>query len=154
MVLMTDTYRGAPWWLLAAASAVTFIVGTGIGYTVAPAPAASVVTVPSPSPVYLTPPKVAAATTAPAPKPSPVPVTITDEGVLLVGTDVKAGTYRTTVPADSNNCYYARLRDLKNNVDSIVANGNFNPGDKVTVTIARSDKAFEVNGCGTWKRVS
>jgi hypothetical protein len=88
------------------------------------------------------------------PKPKPAGDSITDDGQLLVGTEVKPGTYRATVPADSVGCYYARLKNLEGSVDSIIANGIGKPGEKVTVTIKAADKAFQTDGCGDWAKIS
>jgi hypothetical protein len=87
-------------------------------------------------------------------KPKPAGNTITDEGQLLVGSEVKPGTYRATVPADSVGCYYARLKALDGELASVITNGIGEAGKKVTVTIKASDKAFETNGCGTWTKIS
>jgi hypothetical protein len=75
---------------------------------------------------------------------------VSTEGTLSVGTDIKAGTYKTTVPADSLNCYWARLKGTSGQLEDIIANGNGKPDALVTVTIKPTDKAFETNGCGTW----
>jgi hypothetical protein len=88
------------------------------------------------------------------PKTTPPPAnTITDEGVLLVPGDVKPGTYSTTVPADSPLCYWARLKATDGSIDAIIANNDVAPGNKVTVTIKPTDKAFETHGCGTWHKI-
>jgi hypothetical protein len=88
--------------------------------------------------------------TASAPKPA---AGITDEGILAVGTDVKPGTYRTTVPEDSFGCYWARLRDLNGGLNSIIANGNAEPGAKVIITIKSTDKYVQLDRCGNWTKV-
>lgn len=76
-----------------------------------------------------------------------------EEGTLLVPAEVKPGTYRAVVPADSYNCYWARLKGTSNEFDNILANGNAKPGAKVTVTVKATDKAFHSQGCGAWARV-
>lgn len=73
---------------------------------------------------------------------------ITKQGVLIVGTEVKPGAYRAEVPADSFGCYYARLSSLDES--DIIANGLGKPGDVMTVTIRKSDKAFKTDDCGIW----
>lgn len=80
------------------------------------------------------------------------PNKVTTDGTLAVGVDIEAGTWRTTVPEDSPICYWARLRSTDGSFGAIIANGNANPGAKLTVTIKRTDKAFETNGCGTWTK--
>lgn len=73
---------------------------------------------------------------------------ITQSGVLIVGTEVKPGSYRAVVPQDSPGCYYARLSSLDET--DIIANGLGDPGNRMTVTIRRTDKAFKTDGCGVW----
>lgn len=74
--------------------------------------------------------------------------TIPGEGVFLVGTDIKPGTYRGNV--DGGQCYFARLGSA--DTSDILDNGNFT--GPVVVTIKRSDKAFQTTGCGEWKKIS
>lgn len=83
-------------------------------------------------------------------KPTPTKAGIYDEGILLVPGEVKPGRYRAVVPSDSYGCYYARLKNLDGGIDSIYDNGNGDPGQKMTVTIKKTDKAFETSGCGNW----
>ena len=70
-----------------------------------------------------------------------------DDGIYLVGTDIKPGTYRNGPEGD---CYWARLRNTNGDLDSIIANNN---GGNQVVTIKRTDKAFETSNCGTWRKV-
>lgn len=91
-----------------------------------------------------------ATTTKPAAT-KPAPPTI-GEGTWEVGSEVKPGTYTTTVPADSNSCYWARLSGFTG--DDIIANDISSPGQRARVTIRSSDKGFETQGCGTWTRTS
>lgn len=89
----------------------------------------------------------------------PAANTMDKQGILLVGTDIKPGTWRTTVPGDPDpnalpECYWARLKDLNGKLDSILDNNNQRPGDIVNVTIQPSDKAFETHGCGTWTKIA
>lgn len=86
-------------------------------------------------------------------KPPAGPVTISDEGVLLVPSEVKPGTYRATVPSDSISCYWARLKAPQDDFESIIANGNGDAGQKMTITIRSSDKAFKTEGCGVWEKI-
>lgn len=92
------------------------------------------------------PSKAATATTA-------APAGFSDEGTLMVPGEVPPGTYRATVPADSLNCYWARLKGSSNEFENIIANGNAAPGAKVTVTVKATDKAFHSTGCGRWAKV-
>lgn len=96
-------------------------------------------------------------TEAPAP-PKPVekaPTYLPEDGTLIVGKDVKAGTYQTRIPADALGCYWARLRSLDGDLDNIIDNGLLSKaGALVTVKVRASDVALEVTcGGATWKRV-
>lgn len=97
------------------------------------------------------------------PKPKPketVPSFLPKDGTLLVGEDVKPGTYRATVPqvdgmpAELPSCYIARLRGTSGELGDIISNQNRKPGDVVTLTIKATDDAVEIRGCGTWKRLA
>lgn len=73
------------------------------------------------------------------------------DGTYLVGTDVKAGTYRSPTPT-SGNCYWARLSTTDGaGTDGILANNN-SAGPSV-VTIQKTDKAFNTSGCEAWTKV-
>lgn len=98
------------------------------------------------------------------PKPSPrtkeaVPAFLPKDGTLLVGEDVKPGTYRATAPemlpgAGMANCYWARLRDTDGGLGSIITNQSYTTvGATATLTIKATDQAVEIRGCGTWKRI-
>lgn len=78
---------------------------------------------------------------------------IDGEGTFLVGTEVKAGVYSTTVPGDSFvGCYWARLRTV--DTSDIIDNNLVPAGAKVKLTIRSSDKALEIRGeCGTWTKI-
>jgi len=73
--------------------------------------------------------------------------TIKDDGTWLVGSEVKPGTYRSQNFGD---CYWARLSSTDGGLNAIIDNG---VGPNQTVTIKRSDKAFETARCGVWKRI-
>lgn len=87
---------------------------------------------------------------AAAPAPAPGSATISGDGTYEVGTDIKPGTYKSPTP-DSGNCYWARLRDDKNSINSIIDNNN-SAGPSV-VTIHSGDRIFETSGCNDWVRV-
>lgn len=78
---------------------------------------------------------------------------ITGDGTFAVGSQVKPGTYRAVVPGDSFGCYWARLKAADGSIDSIIANGNGDPGQQMIVTVKAADKWFETKGCGSWSRV-
>jgi hypothetical protein len=87
-------------------------------------------------------------TKPPAPKPTQPPAATIEQGTWAVPDEVKPGTY---VSDGGEGCYWARLRDLTGGINSIIANG----GDvgRQRVTILRSDKGFETNECGVWRKV-
>jgi hypothetical protein len=92
------------------------------------------------------------------PKPvEEVPSFLPQDGTLLVGKDVKPGTYQTKVPADSAvaSCYWARLSDVDGNLSSIIDNDmKMTAGAVMTLRVRSSDYAVEINCNGaTWKRV-
>jgi len=63
-------------------------------------------------------------------------------GVLVVGSDIQPGLYRTEAGADIfDSCYWARLSSLSGDFDSIIANGNAT--GTTTVEVKASDAAFE-----------
>ncbi len=101
---------------------------TQAGTNVAPAPGAATNA-----------PAATAEPTQPA-EPTLPPGTVTEQGTLLVGTDIKAGTYRGV------GCgYWARLKETDGSFDSIIANGNASDDEYVTVTIGTRDRAFETD---------
>lgn len=85
----------------------------------------------------------ASPTAAPAGPANAIP----EDGMYLVGKDIKPGTYK--APA-SENCYWARLKNGDGDLDSIIDN-NVSDGQQV-VTIRKADYAFETERCGVWVR--
>jgi hypothetical protein len=71
-----------------------------------------------------------------------------DDGIYIVGTDIKPGTYKNS---GSQGCYYARLSGFTGTIYGILANNNTNTA--AIVTINASDKGFESTRCGTWTRM-
>jgi len=107
-------------------------------------PAGSEVTV-TPPPVTVTKPAPPAKTvTAPPPQAA---AAITEDGVYLVGMDIKPGTYRNGA---EDGCYWERLSNTSGDFDAIIANGN---GGNQVVTIKKTDKAFNTEDCGAWRKV-
>lgn len=114
---------------------------------VTPAPVAT----PTPIIVYVTPAPTLAPTpsptTTPEPTPTPAPTPRADtfgDGTWGVGSDIKAGTYRTLSPG----CYWARLRSLDGSFSAVLANDN--TSGPTVVTILKSDKGFESSRCLEW----
>lgn len=118
-------------YLAAAVAAAIVAIGCGT-----PAPKArDLDTAPAP---------VAPNATAPAAQPAGI-----GEGSWEVGTDVKAGTYTTTVPAGEH-CYWARLKDFDGELESVIANGNLSPGAKGRLVVKATDKGVEMRGACRW----
>jgi hypothetical protein len=81
------------------------------------------------------------------------PATTIGEGTYVIGTDIVAGTYKSSGPSGSGigSCYWARLTDTTGNSGTIIAL-DISKGPS-TVTISRSDGAFKTDGCKTWYKV-
>jgi hypothetical protein len=71
------------------------------------------------------------------------------QGTFIVGTDMAAGTYRSS---KGNGCYWARLRGFGGTLSDIITN-DFRTGGPALVTIRSSDKRFQSSRCGNWTRV-
>ena len=67
-------------------------------------------------------------------------------GSQIVGTDIRAGTYRTR--HNSSGCYMARLKGFSGELSDIIANDNSD--GPVVVTILKTDKGFDSSNCDTW----
>lgn len=75
------------------------------------------------------------------------------DGVLLVGPDLKPGTYQATCPEDSIvGCYWARLKDTDGELESVLANNVVGVGGTITLRVKATDYAVEIRGGATWKR--
>lgn len=72
------------------------------------------------------------------------PKTTFENGTWRIGQDIAPGTYRT---AGDGSCYWARLSGTSGDFEDIIANGNTD-GPEV-VTIEPSDVAFKSSGCGS-----
>ena len=69
------------------------------------------------------------------------------DGMFIVGTDIEAGTYKST--GDSF-CYYSRLSGFSGELKDIISNEN--TSSPAIVTISASDKGFKSVRCGTWTK--
>jgi len=87
--------------------------------------------------------------TAKPPKPKGPATTVAGDGEYLVGSDMKAGTYRTAGP-DGSLCYWERAKDSTGDFDSIIANNNLQGSGRVTV---RKGEVFKTTGCQKWAKV-
>jgi hypothetical protein len=71
------------------------------------------------------------------------------DGEFVIGTDIKSGTYTTTVPGDST-CSWERASSADGSASSVLDSGVEAPGKAVVVTIKATDEVFRSQGCGTW----
>ncbi|WP_329178420.1 hypothetical protein [Streptomyces sp. NBC_01477] len=85
--------------------------------------------------------------TAGADKPGTPKTSMPGDGMFKVGTDIAAGTYKTS---GGDACYWERAKDALHGVDSISANDNVTGAS--VVTIARGDAYFKTSGCGAWTK--
>jgi small nuclear ribonucleoprotein (snRNP)-like protein len=61
---------------------------------------------------------------------------------------ISPGTYVITALSDGINCYWARLKNFDNDMNSIIANGNIDPGRNARVTVKSTDKGLKLeNDC-------
>ena len=70
-------------------------------------------------------------------------------GTYIVGTDMKAGTYKSS---GSEGCYYSRLSGFGGGMSGIISNNNTDTS--AIVTIAPTDKGFTSTRCGTWSLIN
>lgn len=97
--------------------------------------------------------KAAATTTPPATKPpattkpAPPPAPTFSDGTYEVGSEIKAGTYKTR----DGGCYWERLKGFSGDFEDIIANDNTSgPG---RMTIRSSDKGVMFSGGCTWTKI-
>ena len=78
--------------------------------------------------------------------------TISSDGTFVVGQDIKSGTYRTNGSgnAGANDCYYATLNSTDGSLTSIIANGNFDGPETISLS---GVYAFQTNGPCSWNLV-
>lgn len=81
-------------------------------------------------------------------KSPPVPTVLTEDGMYIVGKQIKSGTYRATCGVRST-CIWQRYQVL-GGVTTAVAGGTAMPGQSVLVEISRGDFSFGVLGFGSW----
>lgn len=98
------------------------------------------------------PPAKPAATAAPA---KAAPATIA-EGTWEVPGEVKPGTYKVTAPGDRGDgwaCYWARLKDMDGQLDSISDNGNLDAAQRGILVVKKSDRFVDLKGPCVWTAV-
>lgn len=125
-----------------------FVVGSGNDIATTPAPTATVTATETAEAASAT------ASKAPAAKKTtePDPGSTMNEGTYEIGVDAKPGRYKTRVPQDSSGCYWEKMKDDSGRFNSLIANGEVNPGGRVSITLKRGE-FFNSEDCGTWTRV-
>src|SRR3954471_20289622 len=76
----------------------------------------------------------------------PAPHAHFGDGIFGVGSDIAPGTYRTR--ANTGGCYWERRAGSSGDLSELVVNDSTNVS--AIVTIARTDRAFKSERCGTW----
>lgn len=108
-------------------------------------------TAPAPSTITqtVTAPPVTVTKDAPAAAPAPAASSNTlGNGIYRMGgTDAPAGQWKTTGPAGSMPCYWARLKNDSGDFDAIIANGN--PTGPTSLTV-KSGEYLELSGGCAW----
>ncbi|MDN5931873.1 MAG: hypothetical protein L0I24_12560 [Pseudonocardia sp.] len=88
--------------------------------------------------------------------PTALPAGQVGEGTYLVGSDVQPGTYRSagaTTVMGFNFCSWRRLSDTSGESSAVIASGTGNAGEQQVVTIAATDRAFDVSGCEPFVKI-
>lgn len=118
-----------------------------------PAPVETVeveVEVPGPTQTVEVPGPTVTVTVTPTPEQAETLVTaFAGDGTYVIGEDIEPGRYKSHPAIEGAGvCYWARLKSTDGDLDSIIAN-QLGEGPQ-TVTIKKSDEAFETNGCADW----
>ena len=132
----------------------------GIGSLVAIGNAANDKPEPPASPVAPVAPPVASgsgaeASTEPTKAAVPAgPATSFGDGTWIVGEDIAPGTYTTTVPdlEDFEWCRWDRLKGFGGSFNDTLELDTAQEGERVVVTIKKTDAGFKSSDCGTWKK--
>lgn len=74
------------------------------------------------------------------------------DGQYAVGSEIRPGTYVTTVPDDRLFCYWARMAAFNADPDSVLAARNLGPGTVGRLTVKRSDAGVLLAGGCKWVR--
>lgn len=95
-------------------------------------------------------PTVGASTPAAHQPKSKIKTYMAQDGTYLVGENIAPGTYRNG-GEDTDLCVWERLKGTGGNAEDIITGG---VGPNQVVTIAKTDRAFKVQGCGPWVAVT
>jgi hypothetical protein len=89
----------------------------------------------------------AAATTTSKPATARPPAPVYGDGTYEVGSEIKAGTYKTS----GGECYWGRLKGFSGDFDDILANDNISGPSRMT--IRPTDKGVTFSGGCEWQKV-
>ena len=82
---------------------------------------------------------------------SPAPTNSIPSGDWVVGAEIPAGTYASTV---AEGCYWERVTGFGGTFDELIANDFVSDAGQAYVTISGTDAGFSTDAdCGTWIRV-
>lgn len=90
--------------------------------------------------------------TTPPKKPAAAKATVVGEGTWSVPSEVKLGTYTTTVPDDTPICSWTTLK-IDGDLDAVHNVGVLRPGARGRLTIGSADKGVQFQGGCKWTRV-
>lgn len=158
----TPPKRGVATWLKVLLIAGPLLVALLVGVALAAAPdvqpaGTRIAVVPSEATTTAAtmpaPPAKPAATTAAPAKAAPVTIA---EGTWEVPGEVKPGTYKVTAPGERGDgwaCYWARLKDMDGQLDSINDNGNLDAAQRGILVVKKSDRFVDLKGPCVWTAV-
>lgn len=89
---------------------------------------------------------------------TPQPLAQLGDGTFLVPMQVRPGTWSTNgmsqISSSLLGCYWARLRSLSGELDSVIASDNIALGAPTAITVAPTDKAVKFTGGCQWRRIA
>jgi hypothetical protein len=88
----------------------------------------------------------------------PQPLVQLGDGTFMVPMQVPAGTWSTNgisqISSTLLGCYWARLRSLSGEPDSVISSDNIPLGAPTAITVAPTDKAVKFSGGCKWRRIA
>jgi len=88
----------------------------------------------------------------------PQPLAQLGDGTFIVPMEVRPGTWSTNgisqISSALLGCYWARLRSLSGESDSVIASDNITKGAPTSITVAPTDKAVKFSGGCQWRRIA
>jgi len=89
---------------------------------------------------------------------TPQPLAQLGDGTFLVPMQVRPGTWSTNgmsqISSSLLGCYWARLRSLSGELNSVIASDNIALGAPTAITVAPTDKAVKFSGGCQWRRIA